>query len=64
MVEVGNCIASKPLGFLGGGSGMLRFLGCPLIVSLVLLLSRNKWDSLVADRSSGLPVGGAKYNPD
>jgi len=64
MVEVESCIASKPLGFLGGGNGMLRFLGYPLDISVVILPSRKKGDSLVAARSSGLPVGGAKYNPD
>jgi hypothetical protein len=41
MVGVGSCIASKPLGSLGGGNGMLRFLGCPLIVSLALEISRK-----------------------
>ena len=64
MVEVESCIASKPLGSLGEGNGMPRFLGCPLIVSVVVIPSREKGDSLVAARSSGLPVGGAKYNPD
>jgi hypothetical protein len=64
MVEVGSCIASKPLGSLGGGSGMLQFPGCPLAVSLVLVPSREEEDLLVAARSSGLPVGGAKYRPD
>ena len=64
MVEVGNCIASKPLGFLGGGNGMLQFPGCPLVVSLALEISPKEGYSLVAARSSGLPVGGAKYRPD
>jgi hypothetical protein len=64
MVGVGNCIASKPLGFLGEGNGMLQSLGCPLIVSLVIVSSRKEGDLLVAARSSGLPVGGAKYRPD
>jgi hypothetical protein len=41
MVEVGSCIASKPLGFLGGGNGMLRSLECPLVVSLVIVSSRK-----------------------
>jgi hypothetical protein len=43
---------------------MLQFLGCPLTVSLVVVPSRKEGNSLVAARSSGLPVGGAKYNPD
>ena len=63
MVVVGSCIASKLLSFLGGGNGMLQSPGCPLVVSIVTL-GRVKGDSLVAARSSGLPVGGAKYSPD
>lgn len=63
MVGVGNCIASMLLGFVDGENGMLR--------SLESLLVRQYWSSKqhvgdvrVAARSSGLPVGGAKYNPD
>jgi hypothetical protein len=41
MVEVGSCIASKPLDFLGEGNGMLQFPGCPLLVSLVVVSSRE-----------------------
>jgi len=41
MVEVGNCIASKLLGFLGGGNGMLQSQGCPLVVSLAIEISRK-----------------------
>ena len=63
MVAVENCIASMPLGSVGGESGKLRSLES-LLICQWWSGKQHVGDVRVAARSSGLPVGGAKYNPD
>jgi len=63
MVAVENCIASMPLGSVDGESGMLRSLES-LLICQWWSVQQHVGDVRVATRSSGLPVGGAKYNPD
>lgn len=63
MVGVENCIASMLSGFVDGESGMLRSLES-LLICQYWSVKQHVGDVRVAARSSGLPVGGAKYNPD
>jgi hypothetical protein len=63
MVEVESCIASMLLGFVDGENGMLRSLES-LLDGQYPFEVRYECGIRVAARSSGLPVGGAKYKPD